>query len=144
MKATSAKGDHLIMAANSITERNDDRTAQSREETRSTEKYLKPAVNIIETEEGLTLTADLPGAAKESLDVNVEKGILTLSAPASRTMPGRPAYTEFELAPYYRQFTIPESLDHEKAKAEFVNGILTLRIPKAEVAKPRRIEVKVG
>ncbi|HEY5975408.1 MAG TPA: Hsp20/alpha crystallin family protein [Geobacteraceae bacterium] len=132
------------MAANSITERNDERTAQPREETRSAEKYIKPAVNIIETEEGLTLTADLPGASKEDLDVNVEKGILTLSAPVSLTMLGRAAYTEFELAPYYRQFSIPESLDHEKAKAEFVNGILTLRIPKAEVAKPRRIEVKVG
>jgi HSP20 family protein len=132
------------MAANSITERNDERNLQAREETRSSEKYIKPAVNIIETEEGLTLTADLPGAAKETLDVNVEKGILTISAPASHTMPGRSAYAEFELASYYRQFSIPESLDHEKAKAEFTNGILTLRVPKAEAAKPRKIVVKVG
>ena len=132
------------MGANGITERNEERHLQAREETRSSEKYIKPAVNIIETEEGLTLTADIPGAAKESLDVNVEKGILTISATATRTMPGRPAYTEFELAPYYRQFTIPETLDHEKARAEYANGILTLRVPKAEVAKPRKIEVKVG
>ncbi|GAM08657.1 putative 15 kDa heat shock protein [Geobacter sp. OR-1] len=132
------------MAANGITERNEDRAVQTREETRSNEKYIRPAVNIIETEEGLTLTADLPGANKGALDVNVEKGILTISAPVDHSMPGRPAYTEFELAPYYRQFTIPESLDHEKAKAEYINGILTLRIPKAEVAKPRKIEVTVG
>jgi HSP20 family molecular chaperone IbpA len=132
------------MAAHGITEKNEDRAVQSREETRSSEKYIKPAVNIIETEEGLTLTADLPGAVKEALDVNVEKGILTISAPVNHNMPGRPDYTEFELASYYRQFSIPESLDHEKAKAEFNNGILTLRVPKAEVAKPRKIEVKVG
>ena len=132
------------MAANSLTERNDERNVQAREETRSTERYIRPAVNIIETEEGLILTADIPGASKEALDINVEKGILTISAPAQHTMPGTSAYREFELASYYRQFTIPESLDHEKAHADYVNGILTLRIPKAEVAKPRRISVQVG
>ena len=131
------------MAANSLTERNDERNVQAREETRSNERYLRPAVNIIEDEEGLVLTADIPGAAKDGLDINVEKGILTISAPAQHTMPGTPAYREFELASYYRQFTIPESLDHEKAKAEYANGILTLRVPKAEVAKPKRIAVQV-
>ena len=132
------------MAANSLTERNDERNVQTREETRSNEKYIRPAVNIIETEEGLVLTADIPGASKDALDVNVEKGILTISAPAQHTMPGTSAYREFELANYYRQFTIPESLDHEKAHADYVNGILTLRIPKAEIAKPKRIAVQVG
>jgi HSP20 family molecular chaperone IbpA len=132
------------MATNSLTERNDDRTIPNREETRSSEKFIKPAVNIIETEEGLTLTADVPGAAKDALEVNVEKGILTISAPVTRSMPGNPTYSEFELASYYRQFSIPESLDHEKAKADLVNGILTLRVPKAEVAKPRKIEITVS
>ena len=132
------------MAVNSLTERNDERNVQTREETRAKEKYIRPAVNIIETEEGLVLTADIPGAAKETLDVNVEKGILTISAPTSHLMPGQSVYQEFELANYYRQFTIPESLDHERARADFTNGILTLTVPKAEAAKPRRIEVKVG
>ena len=132
------------MAANSLTERNDERNVQTREETRSNEKYIRPAVNIIETEEGLVLTADIPGASKDALDVNVEKGILTISAPAQYTAPGTSAYREFELASYYRQFTIPESLDHEKAHADYVNGILTLRIPKAEAAKPKRIAVQVS
>lgn len=132
------------MAANSLTERNDERNVQAREETRSNESYTRPAVNIIETEDGLILTADLPGARKESLDVNVEKGILTISAPTEYTVPGTSLYREFELANYYRQFSIPESLDHEKAQADYANGILTLKIPKAEVAKPKRIEVQVG
>lgn len=132
------------MAANSLTERNDERTIQPREETRSNDSYTRPAVNIIETEEGLILTADLPGAKKESLDVNVEKGILTISAPTEYSAPGTSLYREFELTNYYRQFAIPESLDHEKALADYANGILTLRVPKAEVAKPKRIEVQVG
>ena len=132
------------MATNSLTTRNDEGTVQTREEIRSNENYIRPAVNIIETPDGLTLTADLPGAAKENLEVNVEKGILTISAPVSHVMPGTLAYREFELATYYRQFTIPESLDHEKAHAEYVNGILTLKVPKAEIAKPKRIAVQVG
>jgi HSP20 family molecular chaperone IbpA len=132
------------MAANSLTERNEERNVQAREETRSNEKYIRPAVNIIETQEGLVLTADIPGATKETLDVNVEKGILTISASAQHTMPGISAYREFEMANYYRQFSIPESLDHEKAHADYANGILILRIPMAEVAKPKRIAVQVG
>ncbi|MGA7829126.1 MAG: Hsp20/alpha crystallin family protein [Geobacteraceae bacterium] len=132
------------MATNSLTERNNERTAQPREETRSNDKYIRPAVNIIETEQGLVLTADIPGAAKETLNVNVEKGILTIGAATQHALPGTAVYREFELANYYRQFSIPESLDHEKAEADYTNGILTLRIPKAEVAKPRRIEVQVG
>ena len=132
------------MAANSLTARNDERDLQTREETRSNEKYIRQAVNILETEEALILTADMPGATKESLEVNFEKGILTISAPVSRTMPGQAVYTEFELTNYYRQFTIPESLAHEKARADFKNGIPTLQVPKAESAKPKRIEVRVG
>ncbi len=131
------------MAANNLTEKNDEKNIQTREDTRAKEKFIRPAVNIMETAEGLILMADIPGAAKETLDVNVEKGILTISAPVSHAMPGQLAYREFDLADYYRQFSIPESLDHEKAKADYCNGILTLIIPKAEAAKPRRIEVTV-
>jgi HSP20 family molecular chaperone IbpA len=132
------------MALNNVTERNDGGNLQSREETRSSEKFIKPAVNIMETEEGLTLIADIPGATKDTLNVNVEKGILTISAPVSGCMPGNPVYSEFELASYYRQFAIPESLDHEKSKAALANGVLTLRVPKAEKARPRKIEIKVA
>lgn len=131
------------MAADSLTKRNSEDKAPSREETRSNDTFIRPAVNIIETEEGLVLTADIPGATKESLDINVEKGILTISAPAAYKPLGTPTYREFELGSYYRQFSIPESLDHEKAKAEYANGILTLRVPKAQAVKPKRIAVKV-
>ena len=132
------------MSDTSLSKREDESSVQTREETRASERYVKPAVDIIETEAGLTLIADIPGATKEALDVNVEKGILSVSAPVSLSMPGRPLYTEFEFAHYYRQFSIPETLDHEKSKAELSNGILTLTIPLAEAAKPRRIEIKAA
>ncbi len=132
------------MANTSVAKREDKLGVQNREETRASERYIKPAVDIIETKNGLTLMADIPGAAKEAVDVNVDKGILTVNAPVSLSMPGRSLYTEFEFAHYYRQFSIPETMDHEKAKAEFNNGVLTLNIPVAEAAKPRKIEVKVA
>lgn len=132
------------MQNNRLAKKNDEKSIQPREETRADERYIKPAVDIIETEDGLTLIIDMPGATKDTLDVNVDKGILTVGAPVTHSLPGRTLYTEFEFAHYYRQFSIPEALDHEKAKAEFVNGVLTLKVPVAEAVKPRKIEIKAG
>ena len=138
------KEEETIMTANGLTARNNDSNPQHREETRAPERFLRPAVSISEDESGLLLTADLPGATKHTLDLHVEKGILTINAPVSREMPGRPIYSEFEWAPYYRQFQIPDAIDQGRVKAEFSNGVLTLHLPKAEAAKPRRIEVEVA
>lgn len=131
------------MAANGLTARDQELSSHNREETRAPERFLRPAVNITEEESGLLLTADLPGASKQTLDIHVEKGILTINAPVSRELPGRPIYSEFEWAPYYRQFQIPDTVNQSAVRAEFNNGVLTLRLPKAEAAKPRRIEVSV-
>lgn len=128
------------MTPNSLTQ---DVNQNNREETRAPERFLRPAVSIVEDEAGLLLTADLPGTTKEAIDVNVDKGILTINATVSRQMPGRPIYSEFEWAPYFRQFQMPDVIDQSKVKAEFNNGVLTLHLPKAEAAKPRRIEVQV-
>lgn len=127
-----------------VAKRGEEKNVQSREETRASERYIKPVVDIIETDDGLTFVADIPGAAKETLDVSVEKGILTISAPVSLSMPGQSVYSEFELAHYYRQFSIPETLDREKATAHVTDGVLTLKVPVAEAAKPRKIEIRVG
>lgn len=132
------------MPDTSAAKRDSGKKVQTREETRADERYIKPAVDIIETEHGLTLIADIPGAAKDTLNINVDKGILTVNAPVSRSMPGRSIYSEFEFPHYYRQFSIPETLDHEKAKADFSNGVLTLKVPVSEATKPRKIEIKAG
>lgn len=131
------------MTAN-VMVKSDARNPVRSEETRSYQRFIRPSVNILEYEEGLMLVADLPGASKESIDVNVDKGILTISASRAESSPGSPIFTEFESAPYHRQFRISDQLDHAKARADFVNGVLTLRIPVAEAAKPRKIEVKVS
>lgn len=131
------------MAANGLTGQ-DQISAKTSEETRAPERFLRPAVNILEEESGLQLTADLPGASKQTLDIRLEKGILTINAPVSRGLPGRLIYSEFEWAPYYRQFQIPNLINQAEVRAEFNNGVLTLHLPKAEAAKPRRIEVSVA
>lgn len=132
------------MTNRNISTGNEQKNVKASEETRASERFIRPSVNIIETEAGLTLTADIPGVAKETLDVHVEKGILTISGQISHSMPGQPVYTEYELAPYYRQFSIPEELDYQNAKTDFSYGVLTLHFPKAEAAKPHKIEIKVA
>lgn len=117
-------------------------TAAPMEATRSREQYLRPAVDIFETDDGLTLVADLPGLDEQSLEISVDKGILTLEgrAPAGS---GELLYREFNMAGYWRQFQVPDTLDASKAKADIKHGVLTLHLPKVEAAKPKRIDITV-
>ena len=116
----------------------------SREETRSQEQYVTPPVDIYETQEGLIVKADLPGVAKERMDIRVENNLLTIRANAAHIAPGDPIYREYGLANFFRQFELNEKVDQSKITAEFNNGVLTLNLPKAQEAKPRKIDVKVA
>ncbi len=115
-----------------------------REDTRAQERYITPPVDIFETKEGLTVVADLPGVEQRGLDVRVADGILTLQGRTAHIAPGTPIEREYELLHFYRQFELPEEVDPEKIGAELKHGVLTLRLPKKEKAKPRKIEVSVG
>jgi len=107
---------------------------------------LTPPVNVIEDVSGITLYADLPGVPKDRLDVNVEGDTLSIEGEISLPTPeGLDAtHVEVALARYRRVFTLSRELDAAKVDAEFEHGVLKLRIPKAEHAQPRRIEVKVA
>ncbi len=118
-----------------------DKSLQSREETRPLHSYLIPAVDIYETEEAMVLVADLPGLPRESVGIHVEKGVLTIEGQVDEKGEGEVIYREFSSKPYYRQFRIPDSVDSQKAVADFKNGVLTLTLPRAEKAKPRRIQI---
>ena len=114
------------------------------EETRSTENYVRPAVDILESEDGLTILADLPGITKERLSIGIDNGILTIEGTADTVPAGREVYREFSVPSYYRQFQLPDDLDQQKAKAELANGVLMLRLSKSEAAKPRKIAVQTA
>ena len=122
----------------------EDRTAVRREETREQERYITPPVDIFETKDGLTVVADLPGVEQNALDVRVADGILTIQGRTAHAAPGTPIDREYELLHFYRQFELPEEVDAEKIAAELKHGVLTLRLPKKEKAKPRKVEVSIA
>lgn len=129
------------MAEKNIPVTHEGRDLSAREESRLREGYLKPAVDIFETEDGLTLMADLPGVSQEQLEVDIVQGVLTLRGKAEGATTGDDLYREFSRANYYRQFQIPNEIEIGRVAAELKNGVLTLQLPKAEAAKPRRIEI---
>jgi HSP20 family molecular chaperone IbpA len=114
-------------------------------ETARTEAALMPPVDVIEDASGITLYADLPGVPKDKLHLQVEADTLTIEGEIDLAMPeGMEAtHAEVSLPRYRRVFTLSKELDSSKVGAEFNHGVLTLRIPKAEHAQPRKVEVKV-
>ena len=110
------------------------------------EAALMPPVDVIEDANGITLYADLPGVPKEKLNLHVEADTLTIEGELALAMPDGMEATHVEVAlPRYRRvFTLSKELDAGKVAAEFAHGVLKLRIPTAEHAQPRKIQVAVG
>ena len=115
-----------------------------REETRSLDQYVRPAVDILESEDGMTIIADLPGVTKERLAISIENGILTIEGTCGVSPEGREVYREFILPNFYRQFQLSDVIDQRKTRAELSNGVLTLHLAKAEAAKPRKIAIQTA
>ena len=132
------------MAEKTVATRSQQTRTPSREETRSQEQYVTPPVDIYETQEGLIVKADLPGVARDSMDIRVENNLLTIRANAAHVAPGDPVYHEYGLVNFFRQFELNDRVDQSKISAELNHGVLTLNLPKAEEAKPRMIDVKVA
>lgn len=110
------------------------------------EGALVPPVDVIEDAAGITLYADLPGVPKEKLHLHVDAETLTIEGELGLVLPEgiESTHAEVSLPRYRRSFTLSRELDADKVKAEFANGVLTLRIPKAEHALPRKIEIAVA
>ena len=128
-----------------------DTTAVEKRESATTEpestyggRGYVPAVDIIEEDDELLLLADVPGAAAENIDINYERGLLTLHA---RVEPRQGEDTDYLLREYgvgdfHRSFQIGEGIDADKIHAEIANGALTLHLPKTATLKPRKVQVK--
>ncbi len=118
---------------------------QSEEETSAC--AWSPAVNILERENGIIITADLPGLSAENVEVIVDKGVLTLKGERTLEEAGdgetyhrvERSYGAFE-----RSFSIPESVDAKKIEARFVNGEMTVTFPKRAESKPRSVKVNIA
>jgi len=107
-------------------------------------RHLAPPVDIYETADALVVVADVPGATKEAVDINVEDGLLTIKARPEYESRGDAYVEEFGLVNFYRQFQLPDAVDQEKIEAQYKHGVLTITLPKAEAAKPKQIAVSVG
>jgi len=104
-----------------------------------------PLVDIIEKPEEWLLVADLPGATAENIAIDFDRGTLSLHAPVRQRRDETKAngmLTEYGVGDYRRSFQIGEGVDANRMSAAFQDGVLTLRLPKAEAAKARKVTVK--
>jgi HSP20 family protein len=106
-----------------------------------------PPVDIVENENELLLTADIPGVRMEDIDIKLEDGTLTISGSRqfdSEKKEGGYHRIERAYGQFQRAFALPESIDAEKVSAAYDNGVLRVTLPKKEIARPRSIKVELG
>jgi len=110
------------------------------------EGTLLPPVDVIEDAQGITLYADLPGVPKDKVTLHVEADTLSIEGEVALEVPEgmQASHAEVRLPRYRRVFQLSKELDANKVTAELNHGVLKLRIPKAEHAQPRKVEIRVG
>jgi HSP20 family protein len=104
-----------------------------------------PAVDIRETSDALILTAEVPGLAKDDLSITVENNVLTIAGERKfekETQEESYHRMERSYGAFSRSFTLPANVRGDKVDAGFENGLLTVKLPKAEESKPRKITIK--
>jgi HSP20 family molecular chaperone IbpA len=121
------------------------RTSSDAGNSRDT-RALLPRVDVLEDAAGITLLADLPGVSKDRLELKVEGDTLLIEGEVGAPMPQQlqSVYAEIRVPRYRRAFTLSRELDSAHIDATMKDGVLNLRIPKQEHAKPRRIAVNAG
>jgi len=117
--------------------------SEEMERTRDRKCYI-PKTDIYETKEEIVLIADVPGTSEDSLDVTLEKNIITINAYVDEmeTEGIKRIYSEYESGDYQRSFKLSDEIDQSKIKAVVSNGELRLHLPKAEPVKAKKIKVK--
>ena len=120
-------------------------TPTSVERTRERPLFVPPT-DIYETDNTVVLLADMPGVDEKSVDIRLEKGVLTIHGRVDEpSLEGYTlAYAEYGTGDYERAFTLSEEVDTEKISATMKNGVLRLELAKREAARPKTIKVKVG
>ncbi|HEY2750992.1 Hsp20/alpha crystallin family protein [Phenylobacterium sp.] len=106
-------------------------------------RFFVPSTDAYETEDGLTLVMEMPGVVRENLDVSLEDGVLTVEGRLdfSKYEGLEPVYTEYNVGHYARSFSLSDKVDQDNIAAKIEDGVLTLTLPKAQAARPRRIAV---
>jgi HSP20 family molecular chaperone IbpA len=113
------------------------------EATRNAPVFV-PLADIFETSDALHLSLELPGVDSEDLNITLDKRVLTITGRCRQAHP--PGYsashTEYRIGDYERTFTLSETIDADRIQAEFKDGLLGLKLPKAQPAPAKTINVK--
>jgi HSP20 family protein len=110
-------------------------------------RQFVPPVDIYETDEAVTVLAEMPGVSKSTVSIHLDNGVLTINGCRRDEDVKKDTairLQEYENGHYLRRFTISEAIDQDKIEAVMKDGMLRLNLPKSEPAKPRRIEVKAA
>jgi HSP20 family molecular chaperone IbpA len=119
--------------------------SEESERTRETRCFV-PRADIFETEDKIFVLTDMPGVSAESLDITLEKNVLTINGYVEPEIPEgySLAWAEYRIGDYERSFRISDEIDRDKIEATIKSGVLHLELPKAAAAKTRRISVKTA
>jgi len=109
-------------------------------------KTFIPRVDIYENKESLFLMADMPGVDEKTVDIELEKNILTITGRAEngRIKDAAMMYSEYKIGDYERVFTLSDEIDRDRIVATVKNGVLRLELPKAEKVKPKKIAIQAA
>lgn len=108
---------------------------------------VKPATDIVETEDGFFIYMDMPGISKEALVIDLNEDEIKVSGRTAYPAPDgekKLVHVEFGNGEYYRGFTLSHIVDKARIKATLKDGVLELHLPKAEKAQPRKIDIQAG
>jgi HSP20 family protein len=115
---------------------------KTHESTVSARRFL-PVTDIFETEQALTVILEMPGVGRDKVDIHVESNVLTIEGRVdfAKYQGLQPLYTEYNVGDYARSFQLSSTINQEGITADLKDGVITLVLPKAEKAKPRKIKV---
>ncbi len=106
-------------------------------------RYYVPFADIYETDEALCVVMEMPGVERKDVDIGLENGVLRVDGRIdfSKYEGMEPVYTEYNVGHYTRSFTLSNKINQEQISAQLDDGVLTLTLPKAKEAQPRRISI---
>jgi HSP20 family protein len=120
------------------------RELENKEESTIPVRLFVPVADIYEAERDLTIILEMPGVEKSNVDILVEDGVLNVGGRLDLTKYQglQPLYTEYNIGHYARSFRLSSKIDQNKIAAEMKDGVLSLKLPKVEEAKPRSIKIR--
>jgi HSP20 family protein len=122
------------------------REVDKAEEATTPTRAFMPNADVFETEDALTVVLEMPGVDRDHMEIGIDNGVLTVEGQIDfgKYEGLRPIYGEYNVGPYRRSFRISNRINQDRISAEMRDGVITLLLPKAEEAKPRKIEVRSG